>query len=123
MKHVIGISSHCYQKYHSGNYGSQKWPLQDDLLAESLRGLYLEPLEGERYGGSVLRETLRAYLASGGSSSSAATMLGVSRRTIGNRISRVEELIGHPLHTVLADVDIALRLDEHGADRYELAHR
>jgi len=37
--------------------------LQDELLATSLRELYLKPLERERDGGEVLRETLKAYFA------------------------------------------------------------
>jgi PucR C-terminal helix-turn-helix domain/GGDEF-like domain len=85
--------------------------LQDDLLSTSLRQLYLRPLEGERDGGAVLRETLRAYLSANGSLSSAATTMSVSPRTIGNRLRRVEEVVGRPLHTALADIEIALRLD------------
>lgn len=86
--------------------------LQDELLEASLHRLYLRPLEGERDGGATLRETLRAYLAANGSLSSAATTMGVSPRTIGNRLRRVEELIGRPLHTVLAELESALCLDE-----------
>jgi hypothetical protein len=86
--------------------------LQDDLLASSLHLLYLRPLGKERDGGAALRETLRAYLAAGRSISSAATSLGVSRRTVANRLRRVEDHIGHPLHTRLADVETALRLEQ-----------
>jgi hypothetical protein len=86
--------------------------LQDDLLEASLHRLYLRPLEGERDGGAALRGTLRAYLAADGSLSAAAITMGVSPRTVGNRLRRVEELVGRPLHDVLADVETALRLDE-----------
>jgi hypothetical protein len=86
--------------------------VQDDLLASSLRGLYLHPLEQERDGGTVLRKTLRAYLAGGRSLTSAAAALGVSRRTIANRLRRVEESIGRPLHKRLADVETALQLEQ-----------
>lgn len=84
--------------------------LQDDLLTSSLYQLYLRPLEEER-DSAALCETLRAYLAAGGSLSSAAIKLGVSRRTVANRLHRVEDRIGHPLHTRLADVETALRLE------------
>jgi PucR C-terminal helix-turn-helix domain/GGDEF-like domain len=87
--------------------------LQDDLLAHSLCQLYLQPLRSERDGGEIIRETLRAYLAAGGSLSSAASILGVSRRTVGNRLLRVEKLVGRQIHTVITDIDIALRLNEH----------
>jgi hypothetical protein len=86
--------------------------LQDDLLAASLRQLYLEPLEGERDGGKALRGTLRAYLGGEGSLSSAASTLRVSRRTISNRLHKVEEAIGRPLHAALGDLETALRLEE-----------
>ncbi|MGE5281955.1 MAG: PucR family transcriptional regulator [Chloroflexota bacterium] len=85
--------------------------LQDELLATSLRELYLEPLAGERDGGEVLRETLRAYLASGLGPSSAAAALGVSHRTVANRLRKIEERIGHPVATRVAGLEIALRLE------------
>lgn len=86
--------------------------LQDDLLISSLRQLYLDPLENERDGGAALRETLRAYLSSRGSLSAAAEKLSVSRRTISNRLMKVEERVGRPLHTALAEIETALRLEE-----------
>jgi len=88
--------------------------LKDEVLAESLRELYLRPLEGERDGGLVLRETLRAYLAAGRSLSAAASTLSVNRRTIGSRLRRTEEKIGRPFRAVLADLEITLRLEQLG---------
>ena len=86
--------------------------IQDDLLATSLRRLYLEPLEAERDGGAVLRETLRAYLACERNVTSAAAMLGVKRHTVTSRLRAAESLIGHPLSSHMADLDAALRLAE-----------
>ncbi len=85
--------------------------LRDDLLARSLRRLYLEPLERMRDGGKVARETLRAYFAAERNISSTAAALGVDRRTVRNRIRAIEELIGRPLNVAAADLEIALRLD------------
>src|SRR4029077_15954907 len=51
--------------------------MQDELLVSSLRQLYLEPLEAERDGGRVARETLRAYFGTERNVSSAAAALGV----------------------------------------------
>jgi PucR-like helix-turn-helix protein/diguanylate cyclase with GGDEF domain len=85
--------------------------LQDDLLAASLRQLYLAPLAGERDGGKTLRETLRAYLAAERNISSAAAMLSVNRNTVANRLRTVERLIGRDLSDCAAEVDTALRLD------------
>jgi hypothetical protein len=85
---------------------------RDDLLATSLRRLYLEPLEQTRDGGKVARETLRAYFDAERNISSTAAALGVDRRTVRNRLRGIEELFGRPLTGSLADLEIALRLDD-----------
>ncbi|HET9153543.1 MAG TPA: helix-turn-helix domain-containing protein [Solirubrobacterales bacterium] len=85
---------------------------RDDLLATSLRRLYLEPLERMRDGGKVARETLRAYFDAERNISSAAAALGVDRRTVRNRLRAIEELLGRALTGSLADLEIALRLDD-----------
>jgi PucR C-terminal helix-turn-helix domain/GGDEF-like domain len=85
---------------------------RDDLLETSLRRLYLEPLERGRERGKVARETLRAYFEAERNISSTAAALGVDRRTVRNRIGAIEELLGRPLRGSLADLEIALRLDE-----------
>jgi DNA-binding PucR family transcriptional regulator len=85
---------------------------RDDLLATSLRRLYLEPLEGTRDGGRVARETLRAYFDAERNVSSTAAALGVDRRTVRNRLRGIEELLDRPLTGSLADLEIALRLDD-----------
>jgi PucR C-terminal helix-turn-helix domain/GGDEF-like domain len=86
--------------------------LRDELLASSLRQLYLAPLMSERDGGEGLRETLRAYLAAGGNVSSAAAALGVHRKTVAKRLRTTEQLIGRNLGSCLAELDAALRLEE-----------
>jgi hypothetical protein len=84
---------------------------RDDLLATSLRRLYLEPLERMRDGGKVARRTLRAYFEAERNISSTAAVLGVDRRTVRNRLRAIEDLLGRPLTGSLADLEIALRLD------------
>ncbi len=86
--------------------------LGDDLLATSLRQLYLEPLQAERDGGEVARETLRAYFAVGRNVSSAAAALGVQRHTVTNRLRAIEQRIGRPLSTWITEIEILLRLEE-----------
>lgn len=86
--------------------------LQDDLLATSLRSIYLEPLENERDGGEATRKTLRAYLASGRHVTSAAAALGVNRNTVTNRLRAAEEAIGRPLDTWTAELEAVLALEE-----------
>jgi PucR C-terminal helix-turn-helix domain/GGDEF-like domain len=86
--------------------------LQDDLLATSLRRLYLDPLARERDGGEVARQTLRAYFAAERNISSTAARLGVNRNTVSSRLRLIEESFGRPLGSCAAEVEAALRLDE-----------
>lgn len=86
--------------------------LQDALLSASLREKYLAPLEEERDGGAVLRETLRAYFVSDRKVSSAAASLGVDRHTVSNRLRTVEEKLDDSLVTIAVELEAALRLDE-----------
>jgi len=85
---------------------------RDDLIATSLRQLYLAPLERARDGGKVARQTLRAYFDAERNVSSTAAALGVDRRTVRNRLGAIEELLGRPLKGSEADLEIALRLDD-----------
>ncbi|HWA55293.1 MAG TPA: helix-turn-helix domain-containing protein [Solirubrobacterales bacterium] len=86
----------------------------DELLARSLRQIYLEPLEEERDGGEVLRQTLRAYLAAQRNVSSAAVVLGVRRHTISDRLRAAEERIKRPLPSCLSELEVALQLESLG---------
>jgi PucR C-terminal helix-turn-helix domain/GGDEF-like domain len=83
--------------------------LQDELLATSLHRLYLAPLENDRDGGGVLRETLRAYFAAHRNVSSAAAALRVSRQAVAKRLHLVEELVGRPLSACSTELETALR--------------
>jgi hypothetical protein len=84
--------------------------MQDDLLATSLRCLYLDPLERERDGGSILRRTLLAYLDCECNSVSTAAALSVTRQTVNNRLRLIEERIGRPVRTCAAELEVALWL-------------
>ena len=86
--------------------------LRDDLIASSLRQLYLAPLEQTRDGGKVARETLRAYFTAERNISSTAATLGVDRRTVRNRLRAIDQLLGRPVKDSAADLEIALRLDD-----------
>jgi hypothetical protein len=88
--------------------------LQDDLLAESLRQMYLSPLSEEPDGGEKLRQTLRAYFAAERNGASAAEALKVSRQTVKNHLRTVEERLDRPLTGCIASVEAALRLEALG---------
>jgi hypothetical protein len=87
---------------------------QDHLLASSLHEMYIAPLSAGRDRGARLRETLRAYFSAGRNVSSAASALGVSRQTVGNRLRIVEERLGRTLETCAPEVEVALRLESIG---------
>lgn len=82
--------------------------LHDDLLGESLRQLYLEPLEGN--GSPTLRRTLLAYLDCDRNSASAAAALGVTRQTVNYRLRAIEQRLGRPLAACASELEVALRL-------------
>src|SRR6476659_272804 len=93
--------------------------LQDDLLATSLRELYLVPLAEERDGGEMARTTLRAYFAAGRNASSAAATLGVSRQAVTHRLRAIEQRLGRPLSACAIELEAALdmeALDSSGED-------
>ncbi len=95
--------------------------LQDELLATSLRQIYLAPLRRERDGGETAKGTLRAYFAAQRNVSSAAGALGVSRRTVTSRLRAIEELLGRSLDRAGTELETALRLDALGG--HPSAHR
>jgi PucR C-terminal helix-turn-helix domain/GGDEF-like domain len=85
--------------------------IQDHTLASSLRQIFLVPLEEERDGGRIARETLRAYFSRERNISSAAAVLGVSRQTVAQRLHAIEDRLGCPLHTCAAEIEAALDLE------------
>jgi hypothetical protein len=84
----------------------------DELLAVSLRQQFLEPLDDGRDGGAAARETLRAYLAAGCNTSSAAAMLGINRHTAASRIHAIERRLKRPIGASIAEIETALKLEE-----------
>lgn len=88
--------------------------LHDDVLANSLQRLYLDPLAYERDGGASLRKTLRAYFSAHRNISSTAAALGVSRQTVSSRMRIIEERICRSLDICASEMDTALRLEEIG---------
>jgi diguanylate cyclase with GGDEF domain/PucR-like helix-turn-helix protein len=97
-----------------GDVALLAFALRDEALARSLVDIYLSPLDGPRKGSRVLRQTLRAYFAAERNASSAAAALGVARQTVENRLRRVEKKLGRLLPTCLAELEVALRLEELG---------
>jgi sugar diacid utilization regulator len=85
--------------------------VRDDLLATSMRRLYLEPLEDGRDGGEELRRTLRAYFEADRSLSEAGSTIGVTRQAVARRLKAAEEMIGRPLSACGYDLELALRLE------------
>jgi hypothetical protein len=84
--------------------------LQTPDLARSLLVAYLTPLIQRGGRTSVLFETLKAFFGAGGNASSAATSLGVTRRTVENRLREVEKRLGQSIGECGSKLDLALRL-------------
>lgn len=84
--------------------------VRDDLAVASLRRLYLAPLE-DRRDGDNLRIALQAYFQAGRNVSSAAAALGLNRRTLSKRLQAAERILGSPLESLAADLEIALSLE------------
>jgi hypothetical protein len=87
--------------------------VRDKELAGILVDLYLGPLTSRR-DWEVLRATLRAYYAGDCNAASTAAALGVDRRTVRRRLRRVEEALGRRLDECRPEVEMALRVEEHG---------
>lgn len=85
--------------------------MRDDTIVRTLVDSYLGPLKTHSNAQKLL-ESLRAYLASGGNAAAAAAALGVKRHTVHRRLRRVEEMLGCSLHSCLAELHIALQIDE-----------
>lgn len=86
--------------------------VQDEVLARSLRQIYLEPLTTDPERGETLRKTLRAYFSAARNVSSTAAALGVKRHTVTNRLRVAEELVGHSIDSHAAEIETVLRLQE-----------
>jgi len=95
---------------HYGDVALLTAVLKDDLLATSLREIYLAPLERGREDGETLCETLQAYFDAGRNSSSAAARLGLSRTTVTKRLRVAEERIGCSLEKRASELETALCL-------------
>jgi hypothetical protein len=97
--------------------------LQSKTLATSLFETFLLPLDDLRNHGQTARDTLRAYFESKRNISSTANRLGVVRNTVESRLREIEEMLGRPLHTCSAQLEVALRLEAMdgtaGGDRRE----
>lgn len=83
--------------------------LRDEDLVTYLSESFLAPLAAER-GGDVLRDTLRAYYATGGNVSSAAALLRVTRQTVTARLRTVEQRLGLVLDSCRAEMEAALAI-------------
>lgn len=72
----------------------------------------LGPLYGTAERAVVLRETLRAYFASGQNAASTAAVIGVHERTVAYRLKSVEKWLGTSITAVRDELSVALRLSD-----------
>ncbi|MFJ8817822.1 MULTISPECIES: PucR family transcriptional regulator [Amycolatopsis] len=74
-------------------------------VADTLRDLATDDEQHAR-----LRETLRVFLAAGGSYTAAATQLTMHKNSVQYRVRKAEEMLGRPVSENRLDVELALRL-------------
>lgn len=86
--------------------------MQDTMLATSLHQLYVAPLAGRQKDRVALRETLRAYFATGRNLTATAAVLNVARQTVRSRLRAAEERLCRSLDDCAPEVEVALSLDE-----------
>jgi DNA-binding PucR family transcriptional regulator len=85
--------------------------LRDERAARDFMLRELGPLLDDRKRRQILLETLRLYAGSNWNAASTGARLGVHERTIGYRLSKIEELLGHPLAARREEIGVALRLE------------
>jgi len=85
--------------------------MQEPALADLYVNAYLGPMKAHKNWGA-LRETLSAYFKAERNLASAAAALRVDRHTIRRRLRKIEEILERPLGTMLAELEVALRLDD-----------
>jgi DNA-binding PucR family transcriptional regulator len=88
--------------------------LRDEDLTALLGEKFTLALKERSGSDRGLAITLRAYLDTGCNLSATAVALGLARRTVAGRLATIEEAIGRPVHTCLAELDLALRLQAFG---------
>lgn len=82
--------------------------LRDEDAARAFADEELGPLARDDRVASSLRDSLTAFYASGQDRSRTALRLGVHRNTVANRLSRAEQLLGHPIEQRAREVEAAL---------------
>jgi len=86
--------------------------IQDPLLTDFLREIYLEPLLTGRDRGATHLRTLRAYFAAQRNGKSTASALGISRQAVGRRLRVIEGRIGRPLPACASEIEAAIQIED-----------
>jgi sugar diacid utilization regulator len=89
--------------------------LEHETARASFVASFLGELAGPGKRNAALRETLNAYFAAGQNAASAAAALGVSARTVRDRLRAIEELLGQRIDARRAELEVALRMVAAGA--------
>lgn len=85
--------------------------LRDETIAKALMATYLVPLDTLRVGGDAARQLLMAYIKCQRRVAKTATVLGITRKTVEHRLRDIEDVLGRPLATCTAELEVALRLE------------
>jgi hypothetical protein len=84
--------------------------LRDERAAREFMVRELGPLLDDGRRARMLLETLRRYADANWNAASTGARLGVHERTVGYRLAKIEELLGHPLAARRDEIGVALRV-------------
>jgi DNA-binding PucR family transcriptional regulator len=76
----------------------------------------LAPLAVDDEAHGRLRDSVGAFLDTGGSLSGAAERLGCHKNTVQYRIRRAEERLGHSMRERRVDLELALQVSDYGGE-------
>lgn len=85
--------------------------LRDETVGKALMATYLVPLDTLRVGGDAARQLLMVYIKCQRRVAKTATVLGITRKTVEHRLRDIENVLGRPLTTCFAELEVALRLE------------
>lgn len=88
----------------------EAFALADEARARAFAARELHGIDGPDPRARRLRETLRAWFATGQNASAAAAVLGVHEHTVAYRLRAVEERLRRPVAARRAELELALRL-------------
>ncbi|PXY19354.1 PucR family transcriptional regulator [Prauserella muralis] len=107
---ALAAGAHCDRALTFREVGAMALMTSDLAAARNWVADTLGPLAADDEQHERLRDTLRVFLATGGSYTAAASRLTMHKNSVQYRIRKAEELLGRPVSENRLDTELALRL-------------